>query len=136
MAFFIIRSKNNTKFRRLYSREVDKSTGLRCDQTIVLTDHDSAKEYPEKLRRVKFFDAETEKRFSFLTNNFIVPVLVIAELYRCRWQVELFFLCAGRNSGKKAKTERFELLHNSTNFKCYSFRKITFITANYGFKLQ
>jgi hypothetical protein len=91
MAFFIIRSKKNTKFRRLYSRQVDKSTGLRCDQTIVLTGVNTADEYPEKLRRVKYFDSSTDKRFSFLTNNFIVPALVVAELYRCRWQVELFF---------------------------------------------
>ena len=91
MAFFIIRSKRNTKFRRLYSRQVDKSTGLRCDQTIVLSGVNTADEYPEKLRRVKYFDSSTDKRFSFLTNNFIVPALVVAELYRCRWQVELFF---------------------------------------------
>lgn len=91
MAFFVIRSKSNTKFRRLYSHKVDKSTGLRCDQTIVLTGRDSAKEYPEKLRRIKFFDAKTDRRFSFLTNNSIVPALVIAEFHRCRWQVELFF---------------------------------------------
>ena len=91
MGFFVIRSKSNTKFRRLYSHEIDKSTGLRCDQTIVLTGRDSAKDYPDKLRRVKFFDENTEKTFSFLTNNFMVPALVIAELYKCRWQVELFF---------------------------------------------
>ena len=91
LAFFIIRSKRNTQFRRIYSRKVDKSTGLRCDQTIALTGRDAAKQYPEKLRRVKFFDDKTCKRFSFLTNNFIVSAFTIAELYRCRWQVELFF---------------------------------------------
>jgi transposase len=90
-AFFVIRSKSNTKFRRLYSHKIDKSIGVRCDQTIVLTGRDSPKDYPEKLRRVKYFHAKTEKRFSFLTNNFIAPAFVIAELYRCRWQVELFF---------------------------------------------
>jgi len=90
-AFFIIRSKRNTKFRRLYSRPVDKSTGLRCDQTIILTGIGTENQYPEKLRRVNFYDSKTEKRFSFLTNNFILPALAIAELYRCRWQVELFF---------------------------------------------
>ena len=90
-AFFVIRSKTNTKFRRLYSCVVDKSIGLRCDQTIVLTGRDSATDYPEKLRRVKYYDAEIDKRFSFLTNNFIVPAYIIAELYKCRWQVELFF---------------------------------------------
>ena len=91
LAFFVIRSKTNTKFRRLYSRDVDKSIGLRCDQTIVLTGRDSATDYPEKLRRVKYYDAEIDKRFSFLTNNFIVSAYIIAELYKCRWQVELFF---------------------------------------------
>ena len=90
-AFYVIRSKTNTKFRRLYSCAVDKSIGLRCDQTIVLTGQDSATDYPEKLRRVKYYDAEIDKRFSFLTNNFIVPAYVIAELYKCRWQIELFF---------------------------------------------
>ncbi len=90
-AFFVIRSKTNTKFRRLYSCVVDKSIGLRCDQTIVLTGRDSAIDYPEKLRRVKYYDAEIDKRFSFLTNNFIVSAYIIAELHKCRWQVELFF---------------------------------------------
>jgi hypothetical protein len=91
MAFFIIRSKVNTKFRRLYSRTIDKGSGLRCDQTIVLSGINTSKQYPDKLRRVGFFDDKTDRRFSFLTNNFIVPALVVAELYRCRWQVELFF---------------------------------------------
>jgi len=90
-ASFVIRSKTNTKFRRLYSSEVDKSIGLRCDQTIVLTGRDSQTDYPDKLRRVKYYDAETDKRFSFLTNNFTVSPYIIAELYKCRWQVELFF---------------------------------------------
>ena len=91
MAFFIIRSKTNTKFRRLYSHKVDKSTGLRCDQTIILTGTKTKKHYPDKLRRVKFFDEEKQRFFSFLSNNFLVQPLVIAELHRCRWQVELFF---------------------------------------------
>jgi len=91
MAFFVIRSKVNTKFRRLYSRTIDKNVGLRCDQTIVLSGIKTSKEYPNKLRRVGYFDDKSERRFSFLTNNFIVPALVVAELYRCRWQVELFF---------------------------------------------
>jgi hypothetical protein len=91
MAFFVIRSKTNTQMQRLYSREIDKSTGVRCDQTIFLTGLQSRKDYPDKLRRVKFFDEEKHRSFSFLTNNFIVPALVIAELYRCRWKVELFF---------------------------------------------
>ena len=91
MAFFVIRSKKNTKFRRLYSRTIDKSTGLRCDQTILLSGVNTAKQYPEKLRRVRFFDEQTDMRLSFLTNNFLIPALVVAELYRRRWQVELFF---------------------------------------------
>jgi len=91
LSFFVIRSKINTKFRRLYSRKVDKSTGLRCDQIIILTGVDSAKDYPEKLRCVKFFDKKTGKLYSFLTNNFIVTALTIAELYKCRWQIEIFF---------------------------------------------
>jgi hypothetical protein len=91
MAFFIIRSKSNTKFRRLYSHGIDKTTGLRCDQTIVLTGIQSRKDYPEKIRRVKFFDKEKGRSFSFLSNNFILPALIIADLYKCRWQVELFF---------------------------------------------
>jgi hypothetical protein len=91
MAFFVIRSKINTQMRRLYSHKIDKSTGLRCDQTIVLTGIKSAKDYPDKLRRVKFFDNQKGRSFSFLSNNFIVPALVVAELYRCRWQVEIFF---------------------------------------------
>ena len=91
MAFFVIRSKTNTQMRRLYSHEIDKSTGLRCDQTIVLTGLKTKKQYPDKLRRVKFFDDKKARSFSFLSNNFIVPALVIAELYKCRWQVELFF---------------------------------------------
>jgi hypothetical protein len=90
-SFFVIRSKINTKFRRLYSRQVDKSIGLKCDQTIVLTGRNSEIDYPDKLRRIKYYDAEIDKRFSFLTNNFIVSPFIIAELYKCRWQVELFF---------------------------------------------
>ena len=91
MAFFVIRSKINTQKRRLYSHKIDKSTGLRCDQTIVLTGVKTRKQYPDKLRRVKFFDSKKYRSFSFLSNNFVVPALVIADLYRCRWQVELFF---------------------------------------------
>jgi len=91
LAFFVIRSKHNLQFRRLYSHPVDKSTGLISDQTILLTTYYSAQAYPEKLRRVRYFDAETNKRLSFLTNNFLLPALTIAQLYKCRWQVELFF---------------------------------------------
>lgn len=90
-AFFIIRSKSNFQFRRLYSHPIDKSTGLRCDQTIVLTGINSAKYYPDQLRRVRFFDEETDKNLTFLSNNFILPASTIAQLYKCRWQIELFF---------------------------------------------
>lgn len=90
-AFFVTRSKSNTKFRRLYSHPVDRSTGLICDQTIVLTGTSAPQKYPEKLRRVKFKDLDTGKTLVFLTNNFTLPALTIALLYRSRWQVELFF---------------------------------------------
>ncbi len=89
--FFVTRAKSNTKFRRLYSHPVDKSTGLICDQTIVLTGVKSKKEYPGKLRRIKFKDPKTLKTLVFLTNNFTLPPLIIAKLYKSRWQVELFF---------------------------------------------
>lgn len=91
LAFFVTRSKSNLKFRRLYSHPVDKSTGLRCDQTIVITGTKTAKHYPEKLRRIRYIDPENHKNLIFLTNNFTLPALTIALLYKCRWQVELFF---------------------------------------------
>ncbi len=90
-AFFIIRAKSNLQFRRLYSHPIDKSTGLRCDQTIALTGINSAGYYPEQLRRVRFFDKETNNNLIFLSNNFILPSITIAQLYKCRWQIELFF---------------------------------------------
>jgi len=90
-AFFVIRAKSNLQFRRVYSRPVDKQTGLRCDQTIVLTGFYAAQDYPDKLRRIKYHDAENNKTFVFLTNNFTLPALTVTQLYRCRWQVELFF---------------------------------------------
>ena len=90
-AFFVIRAKSNLQCRRLYSRPVDKSLGLRCDQTVRLTGFYAARDYPEKLRRVKYHDLKTGKTFVFLTNNFALPAMTIADLYRCRWQVELFF---------------------------------------------
>ena len=91
LSFFVTRSKINLKFRRLYSHPVDKSTGLRCDQTVVLTGVNSTKDYPEKLRRIRYFDVQNHKTLIFLTNNFTLPALTIALLYKCRWQVELFF---------------------------------------------
>ena len=90
-AFFVIRAKKNFDCRRLYSYPVDKSTGLQCDQVVMLNGYYAHKGYPEKLRRIRYFDAEKNKRLVFLTNNFDLPALTIAELYRCRWQVELFF---------------------------------------------
>jgi len=91
LAFFVTRAKSNLQFRRLYSHSVDKTTGLRCDQTIVLTGFYSRKDYPAKLRRIKYRDAETGMVFVFLTNNFSLPALTIAKLYRHRWKVELLF---------------------------------------------
>jgi len=90
-AFFVTRAKTNLQFRRLYSHPVDRSLGLRCDQTIVLTGFYSAKDYPDKLRRTRYYDGETDKLLTFLSNSFIIPALTIAQLYKCRWQVELFF---------------------------------------------
>ncbi len=90
-AFFVTRNKSKIKYRRIYSRPVDKSTGLRCDQTIVLTGVYSAKDYPEQLRLVKFYDSENEKLLTFLTNNFLIDTLTVAQLYKSRWKVELFF---------------------------------------------
>ena len=90
-AFFVVRTKENIVLERRYSRSVDKATGVRSDQTVVLTTIDSASAYPEALRRVSYHDAETDKRLSFLTNNFLLPALTIARIYKCRWQVELFF---------------------------------------------
>ncbi len=89
-AFFVIRAKINIKFRRLYSHSVDRDTGLICDQTILLTGTASRKGYPDKLRRVKFHDQATDKTLVFLTNNFKLPALTIAQLYRSRWQVDIF----------------------------------------------
>lgn len=90
-AFFVIRAKANLKYRRVSSEAVDKSTGLRCDQRIRLTGPRASKDYPETLRRVKFYDEETNKSLVFLTNNFELPAMVIAKLYKNRWKVELFF---------------------------------------------
>lgn len=90
-AFFVIRSKKNLKFRRIASRAVDKETGLRVDQTITLTGSKTGEAYRDRLRRVKFRDQETGKQLIFLTNNFSVDALTIAQLYKLRWRVELFF---------------------------------------------
>jgi len=91
LSFFVTRAKKNTRFRRIYSHPVDRADGLQCDQSIMLVTPKSLAGYPEKLRRVKYFDAEREKYLVFLTNNFVLPALTIAKLYKCRWQIELFF---------------------------------------------
>jgi IS4 transposase len=90
-AFFVVRTKQNVVLQRRYSRPVDKSLGLRSDHTVILTAIESVKAYPDALRRVRYFDAETNQRLGFLTNNFSLPAITIAQIYKCRWQVELFF---------------------------------------------
>jgi len=90
-AFFVVRAKKNLKFARQYSRHVDKRTGLRCDQTIILTYGDSALAYPEPLRRIRFYDSEGDRKFVFITNNFTLDAGVIPRLYKERWKIETFF---------------------------------------------
>ncbi len=90
-AFFVVRGRANFKFRRLYSHLVDKQTGLLCDQTIRTAGAASTTDYPAKLRRIKYRDADTGRTFTFLTNNFVLPALTVAQLYKCRWRIELFF---------------------------------------------
>ena len=90
-AFFVVRTKSNVLIQRRYSHPVDKSTGVRSDQTVILTSFESASAYPDALRRVSYLDKETQKRLKFLTNNFVLPAFTIAQIYKCRWQVELFF---------------------------------------------
>jgi len=91
LAFFVVRAKENLLLQRRYSHPVDKSTGVRSDQTVILATTGSAMAYPDALRRVSYFDAVTGKRLVFLTNNFTLPALTIAQIYKQRWQVELFF---------------------------------------------
>jgi len=90
-AIFVIRSKTNTGLRRVYSHKVDKTTGVKYDQTVALTGFYTRKDYPDKLRRIKYFDAQKGRTFIFLTNNFTLSASTIAELYRYRWRVEIFF---------------------------------------------
>ena len=90
-AFFVVRTKTNVLLQRRYSHPVDKATGVRSDHTVILTAIGSAKAYPDALRRVSYLDVDTRKRFKFLTNNFTLPALTVAKIYKCRWQVELFF---------------------------------------------
>jgi hypothetical protein len=91
LAFFIIRGKRGMDYVRRSGKEVDPSTGLRSDSTILLTGPKTRKLYPDPLRRISYYAADIDKRFVFLTNNFTLPALTIAQLYKCRWQVELFF---------------------------------------------
>src|SRR5437867_925882 len=90
-AFFVVRTKSNVLIQRRYSHPVDKTTGVRSDHPVILTAINSVKAYPDQLRRVSYLDVRTRKRFKFLTNNFILPALTIAQIYKSRWQVELFF---------------------------------------------
>ena len=90
-AFFVLRTKENVLLQRRYSHPVDHSTGVRSDHTVILTAIESVKVYPDALRRVSYLDTETNKRLKFLTNNFVLPAFTIAQIYKCRWQVELFF---------------------------------------------
>jgi transposase len=90
-AFFVVRTKSNVLLQRRYSHPVDKTTGVRSDHTVILTAINSARAYPEPLRRVSYLDVKTRKRFKFLTNNFTLPALTITQIYKCRWQAELFF---------------------------------------------
>ena len=144
-AFFVTRAKSNTQFCRRYSRRVDKSTGLRCDQTIVLTGEKAKTNYPQPLRRVKYHDTQHDKTYDFLTNNVVIPAKTVADLYRHRWKVELFFMdqtasphqvvlrhirkcsqnsgmdrnlsvCVGRHHQEKAQ-HTTQSLHNSTDFE-------------------
>jgi len=89
--FFVIRAKSNTKYRRRYSHPGDESGGVRCDRTIALSGIKSVRDYPLPLRRIRYHDVQTSKTFNFLTNNFAIPAQMAADLYRYRWQVELFF---------------------------------------------
>jgi len=91
VSFFVVRARKNLRFRRIYSHAVDRTSGLRCDQTIMLVTHHSLRRYPIRLRMVKFFDAEREQHLIFLTNNFMLPALTITLLYKSRWQIEIFF---------------------------------------------
>jgi hypothetical protein len=90
-AFFVIRAKRNFGFKRLYSRKAEKSTGVQCDQIVMLENFYVKKDYPSKLRRISYYDVDNNKRLVFLTNNFTLPARTVADLYRCRWHIELFF---------------------------------------------
>lgn len=109
-ASFVVRAKKNTKVRRIYSRPVDKSTGLRCDQIVVFTVYRTRKLYSHKIRRVKYYDEEHKRRLVFLTNSFDLPALAVADLYKKRWQVELFFKWIKQNLRVKRFFGQSEML--------------------------
>ena len=90
-AFFVIKSKSNTRLRRIYSAPVDKTIGVRADQTVMLVGYKSRQAYPDPFRRVRYYDIERNKRLVVLTNNFLIPAKTVADIYRCRWEVEQFF---------------------------------------------
>lgn len=90
-AFFVVRSKQSLSFKKISSHQIDRTTGLRCDQTIILKHFYSKKDYPDKMRRIKYYDKETNTTYVYLTNNFKIPAKTIANLYKHRWQIELFF---------------------------------------------
>jgi hypothetical protein len=102
MAFFVTRAKTNLDYARISYRTVDKTTGLRSDQTIMLQGRRTSQDYPVPLRRVSYYDKDTNKRLVFLTNNFTLDALIIAKLYKCRWQIELFFKWLKQNLHIKA----------------------------------
>jgi len=91
LAFYVTRAKKNFSFRRIYSAKVDKTSGIKCDQTIKLTGYYAAKNYPDKIRRIKYYDKELKRTFVFITNNFKIKALSVAALYKNRWKIELFF---------------------------------------------
>jgi transposase len=102
MAFFLTRAKTNLDYTRIGYRTVDKTTGLRSDQTILLRGPRTSQEYPVPLRRIRYYDADTDKRLVFLTNNFTLEAITVAKLYKCRWQIELFFKWLKQNLHIKA----------------------------------
>ena len=114
-SFFVTRAKSNLNAQRRYSHPVDRSTGLMCDQTIVLAGFYSRQDFDTPLRRIRFKDPETGKRLVFLTNNFALPALTITELYRCRWQVELFL-----NGSSSIFVSKSFSVHPRTPSKCKS----------------
>jgi hypothetical protein len=156
-AFFVVRSKENILLQRRYSHPVDRSSGVRSDHTVILTASESAKVYPDALRRVTYFDLQNQKWLKFLTNNFFLPALTIAKIYKSRWMVELFFkfikqhlriksFYGTRERGEDPDLDRglhlrtggdrpeapatgSELLPNSTDFESHAFRENAHFTG-------